>query len=272
MAPLTRKLPELCLGLALQFFAVSAPAQQAAPAAPTVLQNSNSTAREDEAESVPDSEVESTGKVAAVPGAPVAVAPVGPVAVAPVGPVAIAPMVPIAVYPFMVRARTEGRRIEVRSSQDQAIARCVSGCWLNLPGGDYKAVFYDQSGAEHEFNFSVEGPGGIEIEDANPDTANTGLTFGILGTALVAGGLVAMVAAMQHTCLGEDECQDRDNPGPGLFVGGLVAMAAGAIMTPLGWVAFARNRHPRLHEIPTSVNVAMVPNRDGAFLGLTGQF
>jgi hypothetical protein len=227
-----------------------------------VLQNSNRAAREDEAESVPADEGEPIGKVAVVPRAPVAVAPVGPVA--------IAPIVPIAAYPFMVRARTEGRRIEIRSSHDQAIARCVGGCWLNLPSGEYKAIFYDQSGAEHEFNFSVEGPGGIEIEDANPVAASNGLAFGVVGSALVAGGMVAMVAGLKDACL--DFCENGRSPDGGLFIGGFAAFVAGTIMTPLGWVAFARNRNPRLHEIPTSINVAVVPNRDGAFLGLTGQF
>ena len=266
MALLTRKLPVFCLGSALQFCAVSAPAQQqAATQAPTVLQNSNSAAREDEPsrESVPPREGDPTGKVAVIPGAPVAVVPVGPVA--------IAPIVPIAVYPFMVRARTGGRRIEVRSSHDQAIARCVGGCWLSLPSGDYKALFYDQSGAEHEFNFSVEGPGGIEIEDANPDTASTGLVFGIVGSALVVGGTVLMTAGLQHACL-MAECPNQQNSEAGLFLGGFVAFVAGAVMTPIGWVTWARNRHPRLHEDPTAIKVAVVPNRDGAFLGLSGQF
>jgi len=264
MAPLTRKLPVLCLGLALQFFAVSALAQQAAPAAPTVLQNRNSAAREDEPSrtSVPAHEGEPMGKVAVSPGAPVAVAPIGPIA--------IAPIVPIAVYPFMVRARTDGRRIEVRSSHDQVIARCVSGCWLNLPGGDYKALFYDQSGAEHELEFSVQGPGGIEIEDANPVAASNGMAFGVVGSALVAGGMVAMVVGLKDACL--DFCENGRSPDAGLFLGGFAAFVAGAIITPLGWVAFARNHNPRVHEIPTSVKVAVVPNRDGAFLGLTGRF
>jgi hypothetical protein len=227
MSPLTRKLPVFCLGSALQFFAVSAPAQQAATQAPTVSQNSNSAA--------------------------------------------IVPIVPIAVFPFMVRARTDGRRIEVRSSHDQAIARCVGGCWLSLPSGDYKALFYDQSGAEHEFKFSVQGPGGIEIEDADPETESTGLVLGIAGSALVVGGTVLMTVGLQHACL-MAECPNQQNSEAGLLLGGFVAFVAGAVMTPIGWVTFARNRHPRLHMDPTAIKVAVIPNRDGAFLGLSGQF
>ena len=123
---------------------------------------------------------------------------------------------------------------------------------------------------EHEFHFSVEGPGGIEIEDANPDTAHTGLAFGVLGSALVVGGTVAMMAGIKDACL--DECRNQRKQEAGLFVGGFAAFVAGAVMTPLGWVAWARNRHPRLHEGPTSIKLAVAPNRDGAFLGLSGQF
>ncbi len=260
MAPLTRKLPVFCLGFALQLFAVSLPAQEAATQAPSVSQNSNSAAREDEPtrESAPAGEGES--KVAVTPGVAVAVAPVGPVYI-----------VPLKVYRFSVRARTVGRRIEVRSSHDEAIARCVGGCWLSLPGGDYKALFYDQSGAEHEFKFSVEGPGGIEIADADPETASTGLVLGILGSASVVAAVVLLGEGMQHACV-MAECQNQDNSGSGLVLGGLAAFVAGAVMTPIGWVTWAHNRHPRLHDDPTALKVAVVPNRAGAFLGLSGQF
>jgi len=260
MAPLTRKLPVLCLGSALQFFAVSAPAQEAATQPPSVSQNGNSAAREDEPtrEGAPAGESES--KVAVAPGVPVGAASASPVYVE-----------PLKLYAFRVRSRTAERRIEVRSSHDEAIARCVGGCWLSLPSGDYKALFYDQSGAEHEFKFSVQGPGGIEIKDADPDTASTGLVFGILGTASVVAAVVLMGEGMQHACL-MAECQNQDNSGSGLFLGGLAAFVAGAVMTPIGWVTWAHNRHPRLHDDPTAIKIAVVPNHDGAFLGLSGHF
>ena len=261
MAPFTRKLPVFSLGFALQLFAVSLPAQEAATRAPSVSQNSNSAAREEPTrESAPAGEGES--KVAVAPGVPVAVAPVGPVYVG-----------PLRVYRFSVRARTAGRRIEVRSIQDQAIARCIGGCWLSLPGGDYKALFYDQTGKEHEFRFSVQGPGGIEIEDANPDAASTALVFAITGPVLVVGGAAVMMASLSQGCI-MSECTNQDNShfGPGMFLGGFAAFVAGAIMTPIGWVTWARSRHPRLHEEPSDIHVAVVPNRDGAFLGLSGRF
>jgi len=93
MAPLTRKLPVLSLGLALLFFAVSALAQQAAPAAPTVLQNRNSAAREDEPSRTraPATATAPAANVAAAPASEPAPAAVSSAAPAPVSSAAPAP-------------------------------------------------------------------------------------------------------------------------------------------------------------------------------------
>lgn len=247
MAFSTKEFAAFLLGLALQCFAVTSPAEEAAPPSPNLLPNSDS--------------------VATAPNPPVAVAAIAPAELAP-SPIVAAHQ---KLYRFNVRARSEGRRLEVRSSHDQTIARCIGDCSLNLPNGDYKVIFFDAAGMEHEFEFAVDGPGALEIQDADDRTATIGLGVGIVGPALVLGGTVMMMLGLERSCI-MGECERRDNSGGGLVLGGFATMIAGTIMTPIGWVTWARNRNPRLHVEPTDISVAVVPRHDGASFGLGGRF
>jgi hypothetical protein len=211
---------------------------------------------------------------------------------------------PLQLHHFNVRARTQGRRLEVRSLHDIPITRCVTVCRLNVPSGDYKVVFYDSVSQAHEFAFSVSGPGGLEIADADPDTASTALGFGIAGAALVGVGTVLLPIGFAHSCV-MGECEERSPAWAGyLVLGGLGAVLVGTVMAPIGFVTWSRNRLPRSHETepepgperengsepepgperengskpgPTgnpapAVNLAVVPTRDGAYFGLSGSF
>jgi len=253
MASLATKSSFLALFLASHCFAVSAWAQQTVPKAPSVSTNSNSEAA---VESSNESEPADESEPATAPRAVVAAMP--GVAV-------------FALFPFSVRARNPGRRLEIRSTYDVTIARCIGSCRLDLPHGDYKAIFYDAAEHEHVFEFSVDGPGGFEIDDADEGTAKVGLGMGIAGVALVITGTALLTAGLSNACL-MSECENRDNSGGALFAGGLLVFAAGAAITPVGWVMWARNRHPRLLERSADMHVVVAPTQAGAFLGVTGHF
>jgi hypothetical protein len=253
MASFVTKSVFLTLFLASHFFAVSAWAQKTVPQAPNVLPNSNS-----EAAAEPSNERQPAGE--------------SEPATAPRAVVAAMPEVDVvALYPFSVRARNPGRRLEIRSTYDVTIARCIGSCRLNLPHGDYKAIFYDAAEHEHAFEFTVDGQGGFEIDDADEGTAKVGLGMGIAGVALVITGTALMTAGLSNACV-VSECENRDNSGGALFVGGLLALAAGAAITPVGWVMWAHNRHPRLLERSADMAVVVAPTQAGAFLGVTGHF
>ena len=175
-------------------------------------------------------------------------------------------------YPFRVRGPEATRPIEVRSTYDVAIARCVGECVLNLPAADYKAVFLDANGREQELLFSVEGSGGVELRDADQSAASTGLSLGIGGIVLAVAGMVVMDVGLVNACI-MSECTKPNQGAYGAMVlGGFATMAAGAVMTPIGWVMWARNRHPRAREISFDLHAAAIPTRNGAILGLSGQF
>ncbi|HEY5957382.1 MAG TPA: hypothetical protein VIV60_12540 [Polyangiaceae bacterium] len=183
--------------------------------------------------------------------------------------VAVAPQ---PLYRYHVRARTVGRRLEIRSLHDVPIARCVTRCSLDLPSGDYQALFYDAQGEAHAFEFSVSGPGAIEIEDPDDGAATVALGFGVAGIGLVAGGWVLMAVGLNQPCtLGECEPDQRTNKGGIMLLSGFGAMVAGGIMTPLGFYYWARHRNPRLHEQTKDIDVALAPTKTGVVFGLSGK-
>lgn len=183
------------------------------------------------------------------------------------------PLASLQVHRFSVLARMPGRRLEVRSSAGVPIARCVTGCWLNLPSGDYTVAWYGPKAEERVLNFSVSGPGGIEIEEPDEGTASTGLGFGIAGATIAAAGAVSYVVGFSQGCI-MSECEEgRDTQTAGiLLLGGLGAMVVGGIMAPIGFVTWSRNRNPRLHQSEAGLAVAAAPTSHGALLGLSGRF
>jgi hypothetical protein len=241
MAPSSKILASLGLGFAVQLTVVSATAQELAPQAPSVLPNSHSS------------------DVVAVPSASV--------------PFAAAPQ---ALHRFSIRAHSLDRHLEIRSPDDDVIADCVGGCWLSLPNGDYIVRFYDAAGAKHDLDFAVSGPGGIEIEDAHEGTATTGLVFGIAGGTIAAAGIVSMTYVFSKVCWAVDTCDEPEDPNPAvtswMLLGGMGATAVGAVMAPIGLTTWSRNRRPQVHDKSTGFDVAVVPRRDGAFLGVTTTF
>ena len=175
-------------------------------------------------------------------------------------------------YPFRIQSPDATRRIEIRSMYDVAVARCIGGCVLSLPESSYRLVFRDAEGNEQGLPFSVKGKGGVELQDADETAASVGLGLGVAGPVFVVTGMALMTIALKDACLAEACESQHDSSGGAMLLGGLVAMAVGAVITPIGWVTYARNRHPRVRELYASFGIAAAPSRDGGFLGLTGRF
>ena len=77
------------------------------------------------------------------------------------------------------------------------------------------------------------------------------MAFGITGTAIasIGFGLLALAAlsGCSVDCSGHDTNQNDASRGTMAGIG-LGALAVGAVMTPLGWSAYARNRKPALES------------------------
>ena len=95
--------------------------------------------------------------------------------------------------------------------------------------------------------------------------------MGAVGPVLIVTGLLLIVTSV---CIDEsihtDDCPNGNNSRANL---GLSSMVAGTIMTPIGWVLFARNRSPRAREKPFLLPYATsTSDYRGGVLGIQGSF
>lgn len=127
-------------------------------------------------------------------------------------------------------------------------------------------------GAPTSVEFTVDRPGGIQLEEPDRATANVGLAMGLVGTGLVFGGALlalsnATICHDYYDCPPDESARDaRVKVGVYMFLGGLA-------MAPVGWVMFAANRNAQvLCQPKVDVRVAITPARDGATIGLSGGF
>ncbi len=112
----------------------------------------------------------------------------------------------------------------------------------------------------------------------------SGLAIAITGTTLLGVGAVVAVVSFHsgrcdHTC---DVAGGRSEAADRWLVAGLGMLAAGAVLTPVGWSQFARNRRPQVEEprertarresrMPR-VGFGVAPVPGGAAAGVWGRF
>jgi len=83
------------------------------------------------------------------------------------------------------------RAFDVRTEDDELIARCVGRCTLALPLGSYELRFYDAQGQpERKSSFTVSGSAILEVEEGNSSVAILGAMAGIVGPILATVGSV----------------------------------------------------------------------------------
>jgi len=180
---------------------------------------------------------------------------------------------PPARFAFSIRTVTPGKPFDIRvAEQDQVVGRCMGQCTLALPPGSYNVHLYGANGQpDGDTDFSVSGPGSLQVQDANRSVATIGAVMGAVGPVLIVTGLLLIVTSV---CIDEsihtDDCPNGNNSRANL---GLSSMVAGTIMTPIGWVLFARNRSPRAREKPFLLPYATsTSDYRGGVLGIQGSF
>jgi len=168
---------------------------------------------------------------------------------------------------------------------ETAIFACANPCRVMLLPGEYRVeVSGDPQHVDGERTIQVKKDSTFDFSLPARSAKTAGLALGIAGTALIPAGLyVAFLADSAASCY--DSCdhgrqQDPRLP-PGVYVG-LGMMAVGAVLTPVGWVIFAKNRRPRFEEralVGTRkelrtppLGIVAVPVPGGATVGLSGRF
>ena len=179
----------------------------------------------------------------------------------------VAPIIVDRVF-YTIRCLTPGKKFDVRTEDDEVVARCAGTCTLALPLGSYKLGIYDANGQpERGTSFEVTGPGRLEFESARPDLATAGAVLGSAGAVTAMVGSILLAVSM---CI--DECPDSSDRSNKVLIG-LGTLAAGAVATPIGWVMFAHNLRPKTQQYPWVVPYAApTSDRQGGVIGITGAF
>jgi hypothetical protein len=163
-----------------------------------------------------------------------------------------------------------------REEDGEAVLRCLDSCGTALASGRYRLRLRASDGetiatqtvsVTHPVMFHAVG---------SPGAATTGLVLGIVGTAIAVTGLAAFGLSALSSMCESDGC----GAARGVAIYGLVALPIGAIMTPIGWVMFAHNRHTFRSEdlkehdakaAPT-VHFGFLPSAQGASGAVTLTF
>jgi hypothetical protein len=146
--------------------------------------------------------------------------------------------------------------------EDRPLAACGEGCRIRLPQGRYRLQVAGPPGGDvrtSEQTVEVFDDSVLRVDPPSSSSRTTGLATGIVGASLlVVGGVVLYVgllaeyvANVGETCTfssetGQSSCTSTSHGTNWAIWTGAGMMVAGAIMTPIGWVVFARNNRPRI--------------------------
>lgn len=173
---------------------------------------------------------------------------------------------------FVVRVQLPDARVEVRAESHELIAQCVQVCELQLPPGNYTATERTKDGNDlRELEFTVNGPGSIEIQEPHMAVANVGRVLGILGTLAIPIGATLILTANSGCgaeCPNARSVERRAQVGAALLLSGF-------IVAPIGWTVFGVNHTAHVHYTSAStpdIRVAVMPTRNGANVGLAASF
>jgi hypothetical protein len=162
--------------------------------------------------------------------------------------------------------------------EDRPLAACGEGCRIRLPQGSYRLQVAGPPGSDvrtNEQTVEVFEDSVLRVDPPSQSSRTTGLAVGIVGASLlVVGGVVLYVGLIaelvrdvsaDETCTfssetGQTSCESTSHGTNWAIWTGAGMMVAGAIMTPIGWVTFARNNRPRIE--------VMSPGRSSSEAGL----
>ncbi len=177
---------------------------------------------------------------------------------------------------FEVFSRAKG------ADQKVPLFVCGNPCPAMLPRGEYRVrVSGVPKRVSGDSNIDVTADASYAYSLPEQSARSGGLALAITGTALVPAGLLLLVIAGSGDC--GHGCADGDTGEreTAAWVG-LGMLVTGAVLTPVGWVQFARNRKPQLEERPFGaprrearaprIGVGAAPIPGGAAAGVWGSF
>jgi hypothetical protein len=182
------------------------------------------------------------------------------------------------------RLRFEIYSLAKGAKRDVPIHACANPCRVLLERGEYRVrVSGGQQQITADRKIEVTGDGSWRFSLPDRKGRSSALALAITGTALLPVGLiVAFVSASSVTACGHG-CDGTDRPNEAASTGvvvGLGMMVVGAVLTPIGWVQFARNRKPKMEEprqaartkAEPRIGLGAAPVPGGAAAALWGRF
>ncbi len=161
---------------------------------------------------------------------------------------------------------------EARIGRHQPYLVCNQPCYAEIPAGRYKLhVLETENTRSGTTRVDLYGPAQVIVEPDDFQQMRVGLALGIIGPiAIAAGGLLLAVSVY---CSDYDyESDGRSNGGGGCGRGiaaGATIFVGGLVMTPVGWVMFARGLKPKarvypiVHQPEPNFQLGVAPTKDG---------
>ncbi len=138
---------------------------------------------------------------------------------------------------------------------------------MQLPAGRYFLEIPEAEGnARGIQNLIADADVSYEVVDADRDAASAGLGMAITGMTLIPAGI--LLAVLGSGCL--FGCQTMSGGERAALWGGAAASVSGVILTPVGWVQWARNKRPKLTRSGWDVGFGGAPG--GGLVRLSGSF
>jgi hypothetical protein len=178
---------------------------------------------------------------------------------------------PVSGYPVSVRTNESRARFEITTKTEELVARCSGSCTMSLPKGRYFVSFCGADGvASPRRGFTVTGPEAIVVEPPDTSAADIGMAVGITGIAMFVGGLYLWFKGLDGAL---SENGGKEAAGDVCLGVGVLSALGGVVMMPVGWAVYGHNRKSDVtYTAGTEVSVAVLPQKDGGLLGVTGRF
>jgi len=146
---------------------------------------------------------------------------------------AYAPPPPPGVFPVIIETAEADSHPTYLLGYESAppFVRCEGACSLWAYPARYTLSVRGEGYSESSRSFELTRPSRVLVEPRTTGQRNGGLVLGIVGIGLAVIGAAMVLSA--DNALGDDK---------DLFVPGVLSFAAGATLTPIGFVAYGRHR------------------------------
>jgi hypothetical protein len=145
-------------------------------------------------------------------------------------------LLPIAVFPDDPALRFELQLPDTR----RPVALCQGPCTAYLPPGRYRFFVHPTNGTRAGGRtVEIEAPSVVHLKPRTHGHYETGLTLGIVGSAL----LFISTFTLLSTADGRGDHDD-------VVALSLLGFVTGAVLTPIGWVSFGRSLRPAVEVQP----------------------